>query len=543
MKIIFADGIIFLISLYSGEVFMDVWCKPSAERVFKHTRKQKKDCARLFLHTGKNMFVSGQILLREVKCAFDVTDVSISGLPDGVSAEICVQDYAVFNDGVPYPDIQKPGKSVHVLANATQGLWLHFWVSESAEAGKTNITCIVKTTRGDFEAHVMLRVYPVTIPEPKDSAFGHEYFLFSTDGFALKGETCEPPITPFYDTHLYSEDWWLLMANIARTMKILRVNSINIASLNLLKDAGTKRISETEWHFDFTILDRFVETFLSEGSFRYLTIAAAVASVNGETIQGIDEQGMPINYEIGKPDAEHWARAYWGGLYKHFAEKGWLSKMGLRLQDEPHSAEYWLWARRIAKEVCPDVICGDPMDTHKTSLQLEGECDLYIPRLEVYASDPYFYRERQKAGDTVWCYSCCFPEENWWLNKFLDLPHSYSRMIKWACFSQGITGYLHWGFNYWGDKTIYGIQPAARYKGDGYIVYPDVESFDVLLSTRAVATREGLYDWELLNMLAQKDASAALAISRSVARTFDDFTDDSENLDYARVRLLEAICE
>jgi hypothetical protein len=44
-------------------------------------------------------------------------------------------------------------------------------------------------------------------------------------------------------------------------------------------------------------------------------------------------------------------------------------------------------------------------------------------------------------------------------------------------------------------------------------------------------------------MLAQKDAAAAMAISLSVARTFEDFTDDAENLDAARMKLLEAICE
>ena len=65
----------------------------------------------------------------------------------------------------------------------------------------------------------------------------------------------------------------------------------------------------------------------------------------------------------------------------------------------------------------------------------------------------------------------------------------------------------------------------------------------MLHSNRGVATREGLYDWELLHMLAQKDAAAAMAISLSVARTFEDFTDDAENLDAARMKLLEAICE
>ena len=522
---------------------MDFWCKPSAARVYKHTRKQKNDCASLVLHTGKNMFVSAQLLFRDVDLAFDITDVTVSGVPEGVSAEICVQEYAVFNDGLPYPDIQKPGKSVHVPLNTTQGIWVHLWVSPEAAEGKTRVTCLVKTTRGDVEAKLILRVYPVVIPEPADSAFGHEYFFCSTGYFAPKGQSWEPPVKPFYDTYRYSDEWWELMANYARTMKMLRVNSLNITPLDFLIDAGSRRVSATEWHFDFTLMDRFIELFLREGSFRYLTMCAQISPVFGNTVRCFDQEGKFTLYEIGTPDAEQWARNFWGAVYKHFSEKGWLSMLVLRLQDEPHLPDHWLWARKIVSEVCPGVPCGEPLDTHAIVEQLAGACDQYVPRLEVYASDPSFYRARQAAGDTVWCYSCCFPEENWWLNKFLDLPHSYSRLIKWACYSQGITGFLHWGFNYWSEKTIYGIQPGARYKGDGYIVYPDAEHFDVLPSNRAVATREGLYDWELLHMLGQQDAAAAMAISQSVARTFEDFTDDAEGIDAARAKLLEALCD
>ncbi len=522
---------------------MDFWCKPSAARVYKHTRKQRSDCARLDLHTAKNMYVSGQLLVREVEDAFDVTDMTVTGVPEGVRAEICVQDYAVFNDGLPYPDIQKAWQSTRVPANTTQGFWLHLWIPEDAQQGTYALQCKLSTSRGELTAHVNLQIYPAVIPEPANSEFGHEYFFCSTGFFPPEGRAWNPPVTPFYPTHRYSDAWWELMANYARAMKVLRVNSLNLTPIDFLVDAGTKRISETEWHFDFTLFDRFVELFLKEGSFRYLTLCAPVGSVWGKTILGCDEQGKIAWYEIGKPEAEHWARAYWGAMYQHFAEKGWLSMMVLRLQDEPHSTEFWFWARNIAKEVCPGVPCGEPLDTHEIAVQLAGECNQYVPRLEVYASDPFFYAQRQKAGDTVWCYSCCFPEENWWLNKFIDLPHSYSRLIKWACFAQGITGFLHWGFNYWGDKTIYGIQPAARYKGDGYIVYPDIENFNVTMSNRGIATREGLYDWELLHMLAQKDPAAAKAICLSVARRFDDFTDDAELLDAARTKILRAISD
>jgi hypothetical protein len=271
------------------------------------------------------MYVSGQLLLRDVEAAFDVTDVTVCGVPEGVHAEICVQEYAVFNDGLPYPDIQKPGKSVQVPANTTQGIWLHLWVSEAAAEGKTNIACTVKTTRGDFEAQVMLRVYPVTIPEPADSAFGHEYFFCDTGYFPPKGRAWTPPVTPFYDTYRYSDEWWELMANYARAMKVLRVNSLNITPIDFLIDAGSRRVSATEWHFDYTLLDQFIELFLREGSFRYLTMCAQIAPVFGNTVTCFDEQGKIVRFEIGTPDAEQWVRSFWGGIYKHFGEKGWLS--------------------------------------------------------------------------------------------------------------------------------------------------------------------------------------------------------------------------
>ena len=520
---------------------MDFWVKSSAERVFKHTRKQKEDSAWLSLHAGKNMFVSAQLLLREVETAFEIHDVTVSGLPEGVCAEICVQEYAVFNDGVPYPDMQRPGKSVQVLSNTTQGIWVHLWVSAEAAQGNASVLCKISTTRGEFCAHLALTVYPVTVPEPAQSDFGHEYFFCSTGFFAPKGQSWNTPLTPFYDTYRYSDDWWLLMANYARAMKVLRVNSLNLPIIDFLVDAGSKRVSATEWHIDFTLLDRFIELFLAEGSFRYITIAAMIASVNGDTVIAVDENGHHVWYKTSEPHAKYWLEAIYSSIYKHFTEKGWIHMLQLRLEDEPHTSNVWLWAKEIADRVCPGIVCGEPLDTHAISLELAGKCNQYVPRIEVYASDPYFYAQRQKAGDIVWCYSCCLPEENWWLNKFIDLPHSYSRMMKWACFSQGITGFLHWGFNYWGDKTIYGIQPHARFKGDGYIVYPDIEHFDVFHSNRGVATREGLCDWELLHMLAQKDAGAALAISRSVARTFEDFTDDATVIDSARARVLEAL--
>ena len=516
---------------------MHIWSKPASSQVFKHTRMWHEDSAALTLHAARNMVVSGQLCLRDVGTPFDVTGLEVANLPAGITAKTYITDYIIYNDGVPYPDILSTKKSTHVATNATQSLWYSFSVGADAPVGTHTVTVTAHTNLGDYSVDWKLTVYPVTLPEPKDSAFGHEYFLNPT-GFFPKDHPCDnPPVTPFYPHLRYDEGWWELMANFAKTLTAMRVNSLHIQPMPLLSDGGSKRLSDTEWVLDFGLFDRFVEHFLANGSFRYLTISAIIASVDGSTIHAVDENGRIIWLEIGSPEAEAWAEVYYGGLYNHFAEKGWLPMMQMRLQDEPHSTKYWKWAREKCRLYMPDVICGEPLDTHTVSRGLADECDQYIPRIEVYEEGKDYYLERQAAGDQVWCYSCCYPEEMGWLNKFIDLPPIYSRLMKWACFTHGITGFLHWGFNFWGNG-LYGMNPDARFKGDGFIVYPDAENNSLMLSARGLDTMDGIQDWELLNLLREKNPAAAKAIARRIAFGFTDLHASAQEVEAARAEVL-----
>lgn len=123
------------------------------------------------------------------------------------------------------------------------------------------------------------------------------------------------------------------------------------------------------------------------------------------------------------------------------------------------------------------------------------------------------------------------------MNKFIDMPPIYSRLMKWACFTHGITGFLHWGFNCW-DSPVYGMSPGVRFKGDGFIVYPDAENNSLMLSARALNTIDGLQDWELLNLLQKKNPAAAKAIARRVAYGFTDLHTDPLSLESARAEVL-----
>lgn len=209
----------------------------------------------------------------------------------------------------------------------------------------------------------------------------------------------------------------------------------------------------------------------------------------------------------------------------------------MHISDEPHETENWLWFREQLKKYMPNIPCSEPLDQLDSAIALEGACNEFIPRLEVFEQGKDFSRRRKEAGDKIWCYSCCYPEEPWYLNKFADLPSRYSRMIYWACFAQDISGFLHWGLNYW-NMPLFGIDPSARFKGDGHIIYPDAENKDFDFSNRGLATVQGAEEYELLRIASEKYPLEAKNLALRITRSFSDFDDDPELLENLRIRLL-----
>ncbi len=516
---------------------MYTWSKASSFQVFKHSKKYPTDSSALTLHSARNMVVSGQICLRDTDENFEITAVDISNVPSNVAAEYYFTDYIIYNDGVPYPDIISNKKTANVLMNATQSIWIRFRVGKNAPIGTYNINITVHTSLGSFDFEWKLLIYHVSLPEPKASEIGHEYFLCPFKIFPKDKHFDTPPYEPFFDYLRYDENWWDLMANYAKTLAEMRVNSLHLPIMNLLSDSGSKRLNASEWELNFNLFDRMVELFIANGSFKYISVSAIVKGVEGKTILAIDEKGEICELEIYTKEADDWAKTFYSGIYEHFKEKGWLSMLQMRLQDEPHTSDFWKWSKNHCRAIMPDVVCGDPLDTNSVSHELSGYIDQFIPRLEVFEGSHDFYKAQQKAGNQVWCYSCCYPFEMGWMNKFIDLPPIYCRLIKWACFSHGVTGYLHWGFNDW-DESLYGLHANARFKGDGFIVYPDVENNSLLLSARGINTIEGLQDWELLKLLFQKNPESAKAISRSIASSFNDIHANSEELEAAHAKIL-----
>ncbi|MBO4869487.1 MAG: DUF4091 domain-containing protein [Clostridia bacterium] len=500
----------------------------SAYDVFKSTREKMSDTTRLCLHSAKNAFAAGQLVLRE-HSDFEITGVRfVNFSAPYVLCEDDVryyyQDFVRYNDGE-YPDKLSDAETVKVGAECSQSIWIIADVKAEALAGLCTFDAVVATSVGEFAFPCSVRVYNVTVPDADKAEFYLEYFL-----------------DPF--TRLAGDRWggdrMKFLYSYAESLKMIRNNSIDVIVIPLLLDGGSKRVSETEWALDFTYVEKYVDFMMKNVPTKRFAVRSIIASVNGDVLPMIGYGGKTVNVKYKTPEAEAWMYAYFNGIYKFFEKKGLLDMLQFRLQDEPHYTDCWIWARQICAKAAPGIKCGEPLDEHPSGLGLQGYIDTYIPRINVYEPGADYYDRMRAEGKEVWVYSCCFPEEAWWINKFIDHPHNHSRIMSWACYKRKIQGFLHWGYNYWSETSLYGTSPSARFKGDGFIVYPDKENLRVTPSTRLIATAEGIIEFELFKIVEQKDPAEAAAICASVTRTFTDYDDDPEKIESAHIRLLQA---
>ena len=510
---------------------MFIWCVSKNCPVFPSMRPQRGSAAFSLVNGAPGYTASVQTVLRDLD-AFSITGVSLCGLGEDVRWWYNFQEYIVFNDMIPYPDPLSDSFSpdpdglfncrpaseqppLEVKPHFAQSVWLSFEIARSAKPGKRGITAVISTDKGDFSASVILDIIPASVPETAGGSFSAEHFIGGFSGYGA-----EP----------WSGEWWDIWEEYARSLELLRNNVLNVNPLTYLIHSGSKRVSEDEWMFAWDDFDRYCGIFLRRGA-RAVACSSLIASVWGKTISGIGYDGSET-FTIFTEDCEKWVKAFYTALYQHCRDKGWTLYM--RLEDEPHQKEYWLWARERVREYMPGVKCGEPIDTHEIGTELAGECDQLIPRTNVYTQGKDYYVSRQAKGDECWVYTCCFPEESWFMNRFIDQPFTYSKLLIWGCHALDITGYLHWGYSYWSETSLYGTGPDARFKGDGFLVYPDKERRSFKYSTRFFAMRDGICDYELLKRC---DPAAAKAITGSVVRGFDDFDASPEVLDEAERRI------
>ena len=186
--------------------------------------------------------------------------------------------------------------------------------------------------------------------------------------------------------------------------------------------------------------------------------------------------------------------------------------------------------------------CGNPINNTGLSEKLVDEVDLFIPEFDVFEDERTFFEKLLDRPDKeIWGYCCGYPNDSWYLNRFIDRPAIHSRLIGWATYSRRLNGFLHYGYSFW-HKTSqfypFSINKDAMFKGDCMMVYPSPEDNSYRISVRYINIRDGAQDFELFRLAEKADREKAIALLRSIAAGYKDFDTDEGHFLEAREKLL-----
>lgn len=526
---------------------MKIWTESPLKIVTPDWFDQDVETAERTLHMARNSYESFQVLLKGEE------DFLIEGVGFGEEGQDRLTFAYNYQETVAFAkdefedplsnDVEAEGK-----AGKIRSIWITVHADADLEPGIYRRQAVVMAGGRDYPVNMEIHVYAVALPSNGDAAFSTEYWMNTVNFWFRYPDPGQLDfIRYYYGCEKYSDSWWELNEKIAMHMKENRINVLFVRTQDLLLDGGTTLDDQGVYHFRWDLFDRWVDLFDACIQVKYFAGYHLVVQTEGKQvylIRNVDGKQQIGTAQIGTPEAENWMEQFLTALYAHLQERGDVDRWLQHVEDEAAEAESWKYAREWVRTCMPGVRCMDAIDNQKPMGALQGQMDLWIPRVDVYEKNRDFYDFRLAQGEGRWIYNCCEPNCQKYANKFLGWPLLHNRVLPWCCFVNHFNGFLHWGYDFWDPQdTWFGLNPEAFFKGDGYIVYPDREHNSIKNSIRMIATRDGAQDFELLVQLAVKDPQKAFSLARRVALRFDDFNWSPENLEQVRLEILKDLSE
>jgi len=304
--------------------------------------------------------------------------------------------------------------------------------------------------------------------------------------------------------------------------------------------------------FAFDRFDRWVETFRRAGALDRIEGGHLLDRAGGYDeplrVPVLKADGTRADLSYDDPAAERFLEDFLPALGRHLEEKGWKAIYLQHVLDEPHGEEPAAYARTAAlvRKHLPGVPTIDAIDAKDVPEALREASDVWVPQLGRFDDQLPLLAERQLAGHEVWFYTCLFPRGRY-MNRLTDLPLLKTRLLHWVNHRHSLTGFLHWGWNFWGPEPTKNTQPVINLNqtllpsGDAFIVYPDKARLSVFSSIRLEAMRAGIEDYEMLSALAKRDRAAADAIASEAVASFTDYVRDPAAFRRIEAKLIDSL--
>ena len=527
-----------------------LWPADPLVKIFRDTQPPDRPGRAASLESARNEFESAQVAITAKSALRDVS-LEMGSLKHATSDFEIANVKANFVGFVPVkkntpdtppeelvctapcdaPDPLLEDESAEIAAGQTQPVWLTVFTPVDAPVGDYSGELKVATSAGDASVEIRLKVHPPVVPEERNLWLTN----WVNHGNIAKSHNVDP----------WSAEYWLLLEAYARNMASHRQNVIITPVVQLTKiteaAGGTLR-------FDFADFDRWVDIFIQAGVIGLIEGGHlggrsgnwdSPFHLHGHTVlkgDGTEAYKQP-SAAVDSAECQKFLSQFLPALQDHLDEKGWTQKYVQHLADEPSKAnlESFRQLAGLVKEFAPKLRRLDA----NTNTELVGSLDSWVPLLHAFEKAEEFYAQRQAVGEEVWFYTCLEPRGEY-PNRFIDFPLLDVRLLHWINFKHRITGYLHWGYNFWSGDPFTDTQPphgsGVLPSGDMCIVYPGESG--PLDSIRFEALRDGVEDFELLRLLAEKDEEKAMEICSTMVRSITDCEKDPARFRRARSRLL-----
>jgi len=361
-----------------------------------------------------------------------------------------------------------------------------------------------------------VRVYNVSIPEKRS--------LKLTNWFSLEN------MAYFHNLKEYSEEHFAMIEKYADIMK-------SIHQTHFLMLAEHIKVSENagEYTFDLSLVEKISKIFFAKG-FEYLEFGPVGTRkrVYNEDLNVLGVDGLVCDSAGGKKALKSFFKSMADMAYKN----GWQDKIIFHIADEPDEPasainrrmEQYSTVYEIMRSFLPEAkVC----EAVKTAI-FKDYIDILVPLSKTYEDSADEFIKAKENGKELWFYTCCVPTGNYY-QRFIDVPLLSGRYLFWSASRFDMSGYLHWGLNLM-EKDQHPFNQTNQYHtygdgvclptGDSHIVYPDGDK--IYLSVRLANYKKGADDFELLNVLKNKDFEAYQEIVSHIIGSFHGNTDMCE---------------
>ncbi len=538
---------------------LNTWFSDSLIKVFPSDAPQTHRLAVPEFWGARNCHLSVQLAIRPAKpLAAVMAEVEpLTGTTGKKISEVTIQRVGLVVVGSHTPDTPReelvgeaPGWYPDPLLDfpfdlegrRTYSLWVTIHVPPDASPGLYRGLITVRSGPHQLaRAPFRLRVVAAAVPE--------ERTLKVTNWFSLDDKLSRQ----FYGVPAFSLEWWRLVENVARVLADHRQNVI----LTPLMELVQPRVEAGEIRYDFGDFDRWVETFTRAGAIGFIEgshlldrAGAYDSPLEVRTFQLVDGQ---VRRQVLPPDdsrVEPFLAGFLSALSAHLDEKRWKPIYFQHVLDEAHGAELPYYARfaEMVRRSLPGVPSLDAVDASHMPEELQKYCDVWVPQLGMFDDQMDLIRQRIHSGHEVWYYTCLFPNKRY-LNRLMDYPLLKVRLLHWLNFRYNLTGFLHWGGNYWTPEPMKDTQPVIDNNtellppGDAFIFYPDRANKSVRSSIRLEAMREGIEDYEMLRALGIKNPAEAERLSSAMVTSFTDYVRDPNVFRKIERRLLQSLSD